>query len=308
MEKKVAIIDERKVLGKEFRMYGTFDEPLFLAKDVAEWIDYSKTGNGAYDVSKMLKTVDEDEKLVRTIFVSGQNREMWFLTEDGLYEVLMQSRKPIARVFKKKVKEILKEVRKTGAYVPSGNTMLDALKAIVAQFEEQNARMDAIEKGIDDTREACADMYEKVETLQAKMDADVEKERPKGSKTLTEAAEWLGLYTKDKFPHATMAGAIARACGIPVSYKNVVNNKYSCTMVRMVNGTKQLIIYIKPDGLACMKGWWKSNKTMLYKALSYQRHYTGRNGEIHEPGDFRDCFYEIDGRKYHVDPNLVESV
>lgn len=34
----------------------------------------------------MLNTIDEDEKLVRTIFVSGQNREMWFLTEDGLYE------------------------------------------------------------------------------------------------------------------------------------------------------------------------------------------------------------------------------
>lgn len=43
----------------------------------------------------MLKTIDEDEKLVGTLFLSGQNREAWFLTEDGLYEVLMQSRKPI---------------------------------------------------------------------------------------------------------------------------------------------------------------------------------------------------------------------
>ena len=304
MANKLEVIDQREVLGKQFRMYGTINEPLFLARDVAEWIDYAKRDDGSYQTGQMLKSVDEEEKTVKLV----NGKDTWFLTEDGLYEVLMQSRKPIARVFKKKVKEILKEIRKTGAYVPSGNTMLDALKAIVAQFEEQNARMDAIEKGIDDTREACADMYEKVETLQAKMDADVEKERPKGSKTLTEAAEWLGLYTKDKFPHATMAGAIARACGIPVSYKNAVNNKYSCTMVRMINGTKQLVIYIKPDGLACMKGWWKSNKTMLYKALSYQRHYTGRNGKTHEPGDFRDCFYEIDGRKYHVDPNLVESV
>nr|WP_255451378.1 BRO family protein [Bacillus sp. JAS102] len=46
------------------------------------------------DVSKMLKTVDEDEKKLNgTIFLSGQKRIMWFLTEDGLYEVLMQSRK-----------------------------------------------------------------------------------------------------------------------------------------------------------------------------------------------------------------------
>ena len=41
---------------------------------------------------------------------------MWFLTEDGVYEVLMQSRKPIAKQFKKEVKKILKEIRTTGEY------------------------------------------------------------------------------------------------------------------------------------------------------------------------------------------------
>lgn len=48
----------------------------------------------------MLRTVDEDEKLTSPIHYSGQVREMWFLTEDGLYEVLMQSRKSIAKQFK----------------------------------------------------------------------------------------------------------------------------------------------------------------------------------------------------------------
>lgn len=48
----------------------------------------------------MVNLVDKDEKLKRTLYVSGQNRQLWFLTEDGfgLYEVLMQSRKPIAKV------------------------------------------------------------------------------------------------------------------------------------------------------------------------------------------------------------------
>ena len=44
--------------------------------------------------------VDDDERLLRTLFGAGQNREVWFLTEDGLYEALMQSRKPIAKMFK----------------------------------------------------------------------------------------------------------------------------------------------------------------------------------------------------------------
>ena len=56
--KELKVIDERIVLEKEFRIYGTVENPLFLAKDVAEWIDYSKTSQGYYNVSKMLMTID----------------------------------------------------------------------------------------------------------------------------------------------------------------------------------------------------------------------------------------------------------
>lgn len=36
----LTVIEERKVLGKDFKVYGTIENPLVLAKDVAEWIDY----------------------------------------------------------------------------------------------------------------------------------------------------------------------------------------------------------------------------------------------------------------------------
>lgn len=108
---ELQVINEQEVLGKHFTVYGTADEPLFVAKDVAEWIEYDLSS-----VNKMLDKIDEDEKLVGTLFRSGQNREVWFLTENGLYEVLMQSRKPLAKEFKKKVKEILKSIRKHGLY------------------------------------------------------------------------------------------------------------------------------------------------------------------------------------------------
>lgn len=127
---ELKIINKQEVLGKEFKMYGTFEEPLFLAKNVAEWIEHS-------DVSTMLRTVDQDEKLVQTLFASGQGREMWFLTENGLYEVLMQSRKPIAKQFKAKVKEILKSLR-TGKIqlVP-----MTANQKRIADIKEQNVRI-----------------------------------------------------------------------------------------------------------------------------------------------------------------------
>ena len=154
---ELTIIDERNVLGKDFRIYGDFDNPLFLAKDVAEWIDYAYKDSWKVnrDVSKMLETVDEEEKLKSTLKLGGEdyshggireNVEVWFLTEDGLYEVLMQSRKPIAKAFKKEVKEILKSVRKHGAYM-TDNTLEEALtnpdfgiKLLTKLKEEKEAR------------------------------------------------------------------------------------------------------------------------------------------------------------------------
>ena len=109
---KLQIIEQREVLGKDFKIYGDFESPLFLARDVAEWIEYDVNST-----SKLVAMVDDSEKLTRTIFLSGQNREMWFLTEDGLYEIFMQSRKPIAKQYKRQVKEILKSIRKHGGYL-----------------------------------------------------------------------------------------------------------------------------------------------------------------------------------------------
>nr|WP_255261300.1 hypothetical protein [Bacillus wiedmannii] len=51
----------------------------------------------------MLRNVDEEEKLVRSFSGAGQIRSANFLTEDGIYEVLMTSRKPIAKQWKKEV-------------------------------------------------------------------------------------------------------------------------------------------------------------------------------------------------------------
>lgn len=118
------VLDEREVLGKEFKMYGTIENPLFLAKSVAEWI-------GERDGYTVSRKVDEDEKVIHTLCVSGQSREMTFLTEDGFYEVLMLSRKPIAKAFKKEVKQILKQIRMTGGYIPT--TQEDDEETIMAK-------------------------------------------------------------------------------------------------------------------------------------------------------------------------------
>ena len=159
---EVVVVHEQKVLGKDFKVYGTKEEPLFLAKSVAEWIDYGKS-NGKYKVSQMVATVDDDEKGIRNVDTLGGKQNMLFLTEDGLYEVLMQSRKPIAKAFKKQVKSILKEIRLTGAYVASQfnvpKTNLQMMQAVIneqvrqeqllmeqkQELEEVGNRLDSVE-------------------------------------------------------------------------------------------------------------------------------------------------------------------
>ena len=138
--RELMVIDERVVFEKNFRVYGDFENPLFLAKDVAEWIEYDKD-----KVGQMLNTIDNDEKMTSPIYYSGQVRNMWFVTEDGLYEILMQSRKPIAKLWKKKVKEILKEIRKTGSY-SKPLTPAEQLLAQAKLMVDMENRLNILEK------------------------------------------------------------------------------------------------------------------------------------------------------------------
>ena len=133
----IEIIKEQEVLGKHFKVYGTPDNPLFLAKDVAGWIEHS-------DVSTMLRNIDSDEKVTNNVCTLGGIQKSWFLTEDGLYEVLMQSRKPIAKDFKKQVKKILNSIRKHGGYIAGQEALSDeellakALQVAQRKIEERD--------------------------------------------------------------------------------------------------------------------------------------------------------------------------
>lgn len=144
--KDLKIIEQREVLGKEFKIYGDFENPLFLAKDVAEWIEYDVSS-----VNKMIVIVDDTEKVRKTIPTLGGSQECWFLTEDGLYEVLMQSRKPIAKEFKREVKQILKSVRKHGLYATeellnNPDFMIEAFKALKEEREARKSLEEENEK------------------------------------------------------------------------------------------------------------------------------------------------------------------
>lgn len=146
-EKGISLLEEQEVLGKRFRIYGTAENPLFVARDVAEWIEYDISS-----VNKMIASVDNDEKVRNNVPTLGGLQETWCLTEDGLYEVLMQSRKPKAKQFKKKVKEILKDIRAHGIYATDNvidnilNNPDFGIELLTKLKEERAARVEAERK------------------------------------------------------------------------------------------------------------------------------------------------------------------
>lgn len=92
---------------RQLDVYSSLDEPIFRAADVAKMIDYSE-GN----TWKMLEMCEEDEKLNLPMVVAGQRRSVSFITETGLYNVLSQSRKPIARKWRRVIHDELVKMRK----------------------------------------------------------------------------------------------------------------------------------------------------------------------------------------------------
>ena len=120
MKEDVKVLSCAKIGERQFPIFGSIEEPLFKAKDVADVLNLT-------NVSDMISRVDGDE--VTKLNLGGLQGETWFLTEAGLYEVFFQSRKPVAREFKKIVKGILRELRIKGE-VSVGKTHSLSIKRV----------------------------------------------------------------------------------------------------------------------------------------------------------------------------------
>ena len=138
--KILQIIHEQKILGKTIQCYGTFEEPLFLAKDVAEWIGLAKQKNGKYNISRFVKNVSKKQKGIRIAYTPGGNQKTIVLTEYGLYEVLMKSRLEEAEPFREKIVEMLRDLRRHGIAIDEERIKneIEASDAYRALMSERN--------------------------------------------------------------------------------------------------------------------------------------------------------------------------
>lgn len=197
------VLKETELLGQQFAVYGTPQEPLFKAQDVASMLSLK-------NVSDMIQRVDEEERSKLNL---GRQGETWMLTENGLYEVLMQSRKPIAKSFKKGVKSILKEIRTNGGYIatqPEDTPELIMARALmVAQstIEKNQRQLQAAQAVITHQSEQLKEQAPKVEYTDSVLNAST-------TYTSTQMAKELDLRTAEQL-HALLKswGVMIRQSG-----------------------------------------------------------------------------------------------
>lgn len=119
-------------------------DPVFVALDVCRILEIANERN-AYS------RLDDDEKDVRTIDTLGGPQQMVVVSESGLYSLVLSSRKPEAKAFKRWIThDVLPALRKNGSYSLQQMSPLQQLKAMVAhmeQTERQIAELHQIQAG-----------------------------------------------------------------------------------------------------------------------------------------------------------------
>ena len=98
--------------GQEVRTVMFDDEPWFVGKDIAEILGYVNSRDA------LAKHVDEDDKLTSQIATAGQMRNQTVINESGLYSLILSSKLPQAKEFKRWVtSEVLPAIRKKGGFI-----------------------------------------------------------------------------------------------------------------------------------------------------------------------------------------------
>jgi prophage antirepressor-like protein len=125
-------------------------EPWFVAADVCRALELDKTWNA-------LQRLDDDEKDTTSISTLGGKQDLSIVNEPGLYSLVLGSRKPEAKIFKRWIThDIIPTIRKTGGYIANDDLFVEtylpnadnATKALfrnnLSLIRMQNAQIDSL--------------------------------------------------------------------------------------------------------------------------------------------------------------------
>lgn len=203
------------------------NEPWFVLADVCRVLEIANSRDAA-------ARLDDDEKGVVTTDTPGGAQDVTIINESGLYSLILTSRKPSAKRFKKWVTaEVLPSIRKTGAYgAPAVDPMAvlndpSAMRGLLLTYSEKVLELQA----------AVESQREDVEALDRIAKAD-------GSLCITDAAKALQMRPKDLFDYLKAHGWIYRRTGSDhwVGYQTRVNGgdlEHKVTTVLRADGSEK---------------------------------------------------------------------
>lgn len=120
------------------------DQPYFIGKEVAAILGYVRSDNA------IRNHVDSEDKLMHRFSASGQNRNMIIINESGLYSLILKSKLPQAKQFKRWVtSEVLPSIRKHGAYLTDSKldevlSNPDTIIKLATQLKEEKQKVKSL--------------------------------------------------------------------------------------------------------------------------------------------------------------------
>lgn len=174
---------------KEVRVLLIEGKPWWVASDVCKILTIE-------NVSQATQRLDDDEHLVYTLYISGQNRKIVLVNESGLYTLIMRSGKEEAKTFRRWVThEVLPQITKTGNYISKKDSYMidDPLERAKKWIEEETIRrqqavmIETQNEEISELEEQLEEKTEKAECAERFLDFEVI------GYDMNEAAQFLNL-------------------------------------------------------------------------------------------------------------------
>jgi len=234
----------------DIRTAGTPDNPKFCLADVCRSLEI---GNPS-DVKNRL---DKGVVTIETLQTAGGMQKLTFINEDGLYDVILDSRKPSAKKFRKWItSEVLPSIRKTGGYLtPQKASELfnnpDAIIKICTEWKTALAEADKLRDIVDlqaveiaeltPKADYCDKILQSTETLPISV---IAKDYGMSGQAMNDTLRKLGIQYKLK-------------SGIWLIYQNYANRGYTCTKTKILeNGITTTHTY-----------WTQKGRLFLYERL-----------------------------------------
>ena len=195
----------------EIRTAGTADNPMFCLADVCNSLGLSAKGVNQRLCDEVISNYPIKDSL-------GREQQMLFVNEDGLYDVILDSRKPEAKKFRKWVTgEVLPSIRKTGGYIAATNDMTDdeiMAKALLVAHSTIDRRDQRI-KELETANKQQQARLEQASCQISEMSKDIDMMKPK--------AEYYDMILNNK--STVLTTSIAQDYGMTaIAFNKVLSN------------------------------------------------------------------------------------